>query len=90
MDLVFVAVCKGCNITGGYLSPKSNQSIFLIKTSISHLPWTGVTCGNDNFMKIDLKATARMSDYSNLRVVEASSRTREVVDHANKLAGIIK
>ena len=71
-------------------SPKSNQSIFLIKTSISHLPWTGLTCGNDNFMKIDLKATAWMSDYSNLRVVEASSRTREVVDHANKLAGIIK
>ena len=68
----------------------SNQSVFLIKTSISHLPWTGVTCGNDNFMKIDLKATARMSDYSNLRVVEASSRIREVVEHANKLAGIIK
>ena len=49
-----------------------------------------MTCGNDNFMKIDLKATARMSDNSNLRVVGASSRTREVDNHANKLAGMIK
>ena len=40
--------------------PGSNQSVFLIKTSISHLPsLSRVTCGNDNFMKIDLKANGQ-------------------------------